>query len=174
MHAQANFYTQYTMSPQISYASSSAVLSDRSKYKSFFRNTFNMQIIAPALCSAVSHFNWTRIALLTQDEGLFTGVGHCRTILLFRNLSCFTFNGCSCIQWSLCKAATSVLQPLSSSSRWQTLSIIHLFKAATSLLQPLDFRPLGDSFSQVPLYMHAYRRTWCVISGTRKVTFSLI
>ena len=34
-----------------------------------------MQIIAPALRSMVAYFNWTRIALLTQDEGLFTGVG---------------------------------------------------------------------------------------------------
>ena len=61
-------------SSQISYSSSSVVLSDRSRFRMFFRNTFNMQIIAPALRSAVAHFNWTRIALLTQDEGLFTGV----------------------------------------------------------------------------------------------------
>lgn len=33
-----------------------------------------MQIIAPALRSMVAYFNWTRIALLTQEEGLFTGV----------------------------------------------------------------------------------------------------
>ena len=59
---------------QISYSSSSVVLSDRSRFRTFFRNTFNMQIIAPALRSAVAHFNWSRIALLTQDEGLFTGV----------------------------------------------------------------------------------------------------
>ena len=40
-----------------------------------------MQIIAPALRSAVSHFGWTRIALLTQDEVLFTGVCHSATVL---------------------------------------------------------------------------------------------
>ena len=61
---------------QISYASSSPALSDRNKYKSFFRNTFNMQIMAPALRSAVAYFNWTRIAILTQNEGLFTGVNN--------------------------------------------------------------------------------------------------
>lgn len=33
-----------------------------------------MQIIAPAMLSAVKFFNWTRIAILTQEEGLFTGV----------------------------------------------------------------------------------------------------
>lgn len=69
-HEEQYFFTQ------ISYASSSAALSDRSKYKSFFRNTFNMQIIAPAMRSAVAFFNWTRIAILTQNEGLFTGVNY--------------------------------------------------------------------------------------------------
>ena len=59
---------------QISYASSSARLSDRSKYRSFFRTPFDARIVAPALRSAVVHFNWSRIALLTQNEGLFTGV----------------------------------------------------------------------------------------------------
>ena len=59
---------------QISYASSSPVLSDRNKFRSFFRNTFNMKIMAPALRSAIAHFNWTRIAIITQNEGLFTGV----------------------------------------------------------------------------------------------------
>ena len=65
----------YLFGFQISYASSSPVLSDRNKFRSFFRNTFNMKIISPALLSAVIHFNWTRIAIITQKEGLFTGVG---------------------------------------------------------------------------------------------------
>ena len=64
----ANFQTQ------IAYASTSSALSDRSIFKSFFRNTFNMQIMAPALRSAVAYFNWTRIAMLTQDEHLFSEV----------------------------------------------------------------------------------------------------
>ena len=59
---------------QIAYASTSSALSDRSIFKSFFRNTFNMQIMAPALRSAVAYFNWTRLAILTQDEGLFSEV----------------------------------------------------------------------------------------------------
>ena len=59
---------------QISYASSSPTLSERSRFRSFFRNTYNMKIIAPAFRSAVAHFNWTRIAIITQNEGLFTGV----------------------------------------------------------------------------------------------------
>lgn len=33
-----------------------------------------MNIASPALHSTMEHFNWTRIALLTQDEGLFTAV----------------------------------------------------------------------------------------------------
>ena len=46
----------------------------------------------------------------------------------------------------MCKAATSLLQPLGSSTKRQKLHIIHyLFKAATSLFTTAtDFRPLGD------------------------------
>ena len=44
----------------------------------FLRNTYNMKIIAPAFRSAVAHFNWTRIAIITQNEGLFTGVSGTR------------------------------------------------------------------------------------------------
>ena len=46
------------------------------------------------------------------------------------------------VLWSLCKAVTSLLQPLSSSSKWQNLISIHHnnvcpIKATTTLLQPL-------------------------------------
>ena len=57
---------------QISYASTLAALSDRTRYKRYFRN--NLPIAAPALHSTLDHFKWTRIALLTQDESLFTVV----------------------------------------------------------------------------------------------------
>ena len=75
----------HTICLQISYASSSSALSDRSRFKSFFRNTFNIQIIAPALRSAMVHFNWLRIAILTQDEGSFIEVStvHDEVVHLF-------------------------------------------------------------------------------------------
>ena len=46
----------------------------------------------------------------------------------------------TCVTWSLGKAATSLLQPLSSSSKWQ--NSIH-YIAATSLLPATDFQPMG-------------------------------
>ena len=40
-----------------------------------------MKIIAPALRSAVAYFNWSRIAVLTQDEGLFVEVNKIKYFL---------------------------------------------------------------------------------------------
>ena len=59
---------------QISYASTMAGLSDRTRFRKYFRN--NLPIAAPALRYTMNHFKWTRIAILTQDESLFTAVSH--------------------------------------------------------------------------------------------------
>ena len=57
---------------QISYASTLAALSDRSRFPNYFRN--DLPVAAPALHATLDHFKWKRIALLTQDESLFTVV----------------------------------------------------------------------------------------------------
>ena len=59
---------------QISYSSGSAALSDRGRFKKYFRNSPRSDVAASTLRSVVEHFNWTRVALITQDEVLFTGV----------------------------------------------------------------------------------------------------
>ena len=63
------------VSMQISFASGSTALSDRSRFKRYFRNSLTFEFLAPALHSILDHFGWKRIALLTQEENLFTGVG---------------------------------------------------------------------------------------------------
>ena len=60
---------------QISFASGSTALSDRNRFKRYFRNSLTFELLAPALHSMLDHFQWRRIAVLTQDENLFTGVG---------------------------------------------------------------------------------------------------
>lgn len=75
---------------QISYFSESAELSDRRRYKRYFRTNPSGIIEYPAFRSIMSHFGWKRIAILTQDENLFTNVGlrsyHCElsSILSFQ------------------------------------------------------------------------------------------
>ena len=59
---------------QISYSSGSAVLSDRDRFKKYFRNFPRSDLVAPTLRSVVEHFKWTRVALIIQDEVLFTSV----------------------------------------------------------------------------------------------------
>ena len=59
---------------QISFASGSTALSDRNRFKRYFRNSLTFELLAPALHSMLDHFKWRRIAVLTQDENLFTGV----------------------------------------------------------------------------------------------------
>ena len=78
-----------------------------------------MQIIAPALRSAVSHFGWTRIALLTQDEVLFTGVCHSATVL------------CSVYCLFLCKTLKFCMHAYSRGVSDQVVSLhypVHVFQ----------------------------------------------
>ena len=60
---------------QISYASGLAALSDRTRFRRYFRNTPAFDIIFPALHSTMDYFDWQRLALITQDESIFTVVG---------------------------------------------------------------------------------------------------
>ncbi|KAL5471142.1 hypothetical protein EMCRGX_G029225 [Ephydatia muelleri] len=50
----------------------SAALSDRSRYKRYFRTNPSGNIEYPAFRSIMRHFGWKQIAILTQDEDLFT------------------------------------------------------------------------------------------------------
>ena len=59
---------------QISYSSASPALSDRSRFKKYFRTSLTTDILAPTLRSTVERFNWTRVAMITQQEALFTVV----------------------------------------------------------------------------------------------------
>ena len=59
---------------QISYASALSSLSERSRFRSYFRITPNFNNYAPAIVSILNKFNWKRIAFLTQAENLFKKV----------------------------------------------------------------------------------------------------
>jgi len=60
--------------PQISYAAALSSLSDRSRFKSYFRTTPTFNNYAPAIVSLLNKFNWKRVAIITQAENLFIKV----------------------------------------------------------------------------------------------------
>ena len=59
---------------QISFASAVSTLSDRTRFKNFFRTYPNFGNFVPALLSVLNHYDWSRIVFLTQDENLFNKV----------------------------------------------------------------------------------------------------
>ncbi len=59
---------------QIAYASSSVELDDQDRFPNFFR-TYPSDAEFPTVFNAIiQQYGWKRVAILTQNEGLFTGV----------------------------------------------------------------------------------------------------
>ena len=59
---------------QLSYASELAPLSDRTAFTGFYQNSPSFAAAIGSLNSMMQHFQWRRIALLTEDELRFTRV----------------------------------------------------------------------------------------------------
>ena len=59
---------------QISFASSSTALNDRTRFKSFFR-TLPCYVYTPhTIASLMEKFEWTRLAVISQDSSTFRRV----------------------------------------------------------------------------------------------------
>ncbi len=59
---------------QIAYASSSVELDDQDRFPNFFR-TYPSDAEFPTVFNAiVQQYGWKRVAILIQNEGIFTGV----------------------------------------------------------------------------------------------------
>eukprot|EP00731_Ephydatia_muelleri_P017952 Em0010g1050a len=54
----------------------SDVLSDRTRFPSFFRVFPNSEGLAFGILSVIKHFNWTRVLFLTQQESLFIKISN--------------------------------------------------------------------------------------------------
>ena len=72
-------YTQFILlllhtCMQISYASSSSVLNDKSVYPSFFRTAPSDDLLAPALAILVNYYGWRQVAILTETSPQFLEV----------------------------------------------------------------------------------------------------
>ena len=59
---------------QISYASTSVALSDRSMYPNVFRTVPSDESLAPALATVMQYYGWTTLSILTEQETQFTEV----------------------------------------------------------------------------------------------------
>ena len=47
------------------------VLSDRTKFRGFFRTLPSFEFVGPALAEIAREFGWTQMAITTQDEVLY-------------------------------------------------------------------------------------------------------
>ena len=68
---------------QISYASTSAVLSDRSDsvYANSFRTVPSDEPMAPALATLMQYYGWRQLSILTEGEPQFMKVYMCHSFI---------------------------------------------------------------------------------------------
>ena len=59
---------------QIAFAAAANELTDRSRFKSFFRPLPSFEFIGVSLAELVREFEWKQMVVISQDETLFTGV----------------------------------------------------------------------------------------------------
>lgn len=59
---------------QISYASTSATLSDRTVYPSLFRTVPSDEPLAPALATLLQYYGWRQLSILTEEKPQFITV----------------------------------------------------------------------------------------------------
>jgi gamma-aminobutyric acid type B receptor len=63
--------SHYYNIPMISWASAAAELSDRVKYRNYFRPVPSEEIYSPGLAALLDHYKWRQVAMMTQTESLF-------------------------------------------------------------------------------------------------------
>ena len=83
---------------QLSYGSSSPVLSDRNRFPNFFRVTGPDQNLTPAKLALMKEFNWKKVATINQALEMFSVVG----IMGFRVVCPATIPGQSRLSKGLC------------------------------------------------------------------------
>ena len=49
-------------------------LNDRQRFRGFFRTDATSEFVGPALAELARQFNWTQMAIISQEESLFTMV----------------------------------------------------------------------------------------------------
>lgn len=49
-------------------------LNDRQRFRNFYRTDASSEFVGPALAEMARQFKWTQMAIITQEESLFTMV----------------------------------------------------------------------------------------------------
>ena len=93
-----------SITSQISYASTSAALSDRSVYPNLFRTVPSDESLAPALATVMQYYGWRTLCILTEQEAQFTMVHplhvyskHLVLTLYLKHVDSFAFSRVSLI-----------------------------------------------------------------------------
>ena len=60
---------------QVSYAAAASVLSDRDRFQNYYRTLPSFDLNAATMAQLMRQFGWQQMAIITQDESLFTVVG---------------------------------------------------------------------------------------------------
>ena len=60
----------------MSYASAASVLSDREIYRDFHRTLPSFDLSAVTMAKLMREFGWQQMAIITQEESVFTEVGN--------------------------------------------------------------------------------------------------
>ena len=62
---------------QLSYASATSSLNDRTRFPNFWRTYPSNDNLAQSIVAVVMHYGWMQLKIITQDESLFTSVSIC-------------------------------------------------------------------------------------------------
>ena len=71
------FIIIHFVSLQLAYAAATNVLTDRSRFKNFFRTLVSFRYIGASLGQLMREFGWRQMSIITQDHSLFTSVRSC-------------------------------------------------------------------------------------------------
>ncbi|KAM4694109.1 G-protein coupled receptor family C group 6 member A-like [Discoglossus pictus] len=78
--------------PQISYASSAAILSDKRRFPSFLRTVPSDMLLTKALVALISMFNWTYVGVISTDDDYGRSVLESLSVQFDKQLVCTAFN----------------------------------------------------------------------------------
>jgi ABC-type branched-subunit amino acid transport system substrate-binding protein len=75
--------SHYWNIPQIAFAAAAVELSDRIRYRNFFRTIPTLRHMAESLVQLMREFGWNQMAIITENDRVFTEVNSVRNNLLF-------------------------------------------------------------------------------------------
>lgn len=147
--------------PQISYASTSRILGDKTRYKSFLRTVPSDDFQAQAMAKFVSHFEWNYVFLIASDDD-------------YGKMGAAAFK-VSAKKWSVCIANDVFIAFNSQNSDQQIEAALSKLKIAVRAKVVIVFSYLeqGESLLKKAEQMKINDRTWVTSDGWNSINFEL-